>query len=321
MTNSNLKIPSFVREALANQRAVVALESTVIAHGLPHPLNLEVARQCEQIIADTGALAATIGVVDGAPTIGLSEDQLQSFAKGLAPDGSKIEKVGLNNLAGVMMKRQWGATTVAGTMRIAELGGLKVFATGGIGGVHRGASETFDISADLTALAEIPIICVSAGAKAILDLPKTIEQLETLGVPVVGFQTQDFPAFYSRSSGLSVDITAQTSEEAAALALHHWQSGSRSAVLVCVPVPEEFELPVEEVERATREALQLAEAAGIRGKAVTPFLLSQMEEMTAGKSLLANRALLVNNAAVAAQIAVCFVQLSNESCAKNRFTV
>jgi pseudouridine-5'-phosphate glycosidase len=321
MTNSNLKIPSFVREALANQRAVVALESTVIAHGLPHPLNLEVARQCEQIIADTGALAATIGVVDGAPTIGLSEDQLQSFAKGLAPDGSKIEKVGLNNLAGVMMKRQWGATTVAGTMRIAELGGLKVFATGGIGGVHRGASETFDISADLTALAEIPIICVCAGAKAILDLPKTIEQLETLGVPVVGFQTQDFPAFYSRSSGLSVDITAQTAEEAAALALHHWQSGSRSAVLVCVPVPEEFELPVEEVERATREALQLAEAAGIRGKAVTPFLLSQMKEMTAGKSLLANRALLVNNAAVAAQIAVCFVQLSNESCAKNRFTV
>ncbi len=304
MTNQSVKIPVFIAQAISNDDAVVALESTVIAHGLPYPLNLEVAQRCEQAVKDAGALAATIGIIDGMPTVGLSVDELQLFARGLARDGSKIEKVGWNNLAGVMLKRLWGATTVAGTMRIAKLAGLKVFATGGIGGVHRGASLSFDISADLTALAEIPMVCVCAGAKAILDLPKTLEQLETFGVPVVGFQTENFPAFYSRSSGLPVDLVVQSASEAAELALHHWQSGSTSAVLVCVPVPEEFEIASDEIERATAEAIELAEQQNIRGKAVTPFLLSQMKEITAGKSLIANRALLVNNASIAAQIAV-----------------
>lgn len=304
MTNQNIKIPPLIAEAIAHQRAVVALESTVIAHGLPYPLNLQVAGHCEKVIEELGAIAATIGIVDGTPTVGLGEDELQLFGKGIARDGSQIEKVGWNNLAGVMMKRQWGATTVAGTMRIAGLAGVKVFATGGIGGVHRGVGESFDISTDLMALAQIPLVCVCAGAKAILDLPKTVEYLETLGVPVVGFQTETFPAFYSRSSGLPVDIVVQSAAEAASLALHHWQTGSTSAVLVCAPVPEAFEMSNQEVESATLEATRLAEARGIRGKAVTPFLLSQLKEISAGKSLQTNRALLINNASIAAQIAV-----------------
>jgi pseudouridylate synthase len=309
MTNNRLKIPPLIARAISNGRAVVALESTVIAHGLPYPLNLEVADRCEQAVKEAGAIAATIGIIDGVPTIGLSEAELQLFANGLAADGSRIEKVGWNNLAGVMMKRQWGATTVAATMRIAQLAGLNVFATGGIGGVHRGASASFDISTDLTALAEIPIVCVCAGAKAILDLPKTLEQLETFGVPVVGFRTESFPAFYSRSSSLPVDLVIHSAAEAAELALHHWHSGSTSAVLVCAPVPEAFEIAGDEIERATAAAIQSATAQGIRGKAVTPFLLSQVREITAGKSLQTNRALLINNASIAAQIAVSLASL------------
>jgi pseudouridylate synthase len=309
MTNQKIKIPALLGEAIANNRAVVALESTVIAHGLPYPLNLQVAEQCEQVVNDAGALAATIGIVDGTPVVGLSKEELQGFAAGEAPDGSTIEKVGWNNLAGVMMKRQWGATTVAGTMRIAQLAGVKVFATGGIGGVHRGAGESFDISTDLMALAQIPLVCVCAGAKAILDLPKTLEYLETLGVPVLGFQTETFPAFYSRSSGLPVDIVVQSAAEAAGIAMHHWQTGSSSAVLVCAPVPEEFEMTNEEVESAILEATRRAETRSIRGKAVTPFLLSQLKEISAGKSLQTNRALLVNNASIAAQIAVSLAAL------------
>jgi pseudouridine-5'-phosphate glycosidase len=229
---------------------------------------------------------------------------LKVFAAGQTPDGGRIAKVGLNNFAGVMMKRQWGATTVAGTMRIAELAGIKVFATGGIGGVHRGAGETFDVSADLTALSQIPLVCVCAGAKAILDLPKTVEYLETLGVPVVGFQAEEFPAFYSRQSGLRVDVAVQSADEVAELAVSHWRTGAKTAVLVCVPVPEGFGIAAEEVDRAVAEAMNLAEAQAVRGKAVTPFLLEKMKELTGGKTLRANRALLVNNAKVAAQIAV-----------------
>jgi pseudouridine-5'-phosphate glycosidase len=312
MANTSIKIPQPIQKALDENLAVVALESTVIAHGLPYPLNLEVAAECEEVVQRAGAIAATIGIVDGLPTAGLSREEIQSFARGASPAGDKIEKVGLNNLAGVMLNKRWGATTVAGTMRIARLAGLQVFATGGIGGVHRGASETLDISADLTALAQIPLICVCAGAKAILDLPKTLEQLETLGVPVLGFQTESFPAFYSRSSGLPIDIQVQSAEEAAAVALYHWQTGSTSAVLVCAPVPEEFAIANEEIERATEAALHLAAAQGIRGKAVTPFLLSQMKEITSGKSLRTNRALLVNNASIAAQISVSLAQRRRE---------
>ncbi|HXG66264.1 MAG TPA: pseudouridine-5'-phosphate glycosidase, partial [Blastocatellia bacterium] len=217
--------------------------------------------------------------------------------------------VGFNNLAAVMVRRGWGATTVAATMRIAHLGGLKVFSTGGIGGAHRGVAETFDISADLTALATIPMVCVAAGAKAILDLPRTLENLETLGVPVIGYGTDEFPAFYSRRSGLPVDVTVDTPDEAAEIAARHWQMGSASAALVCVPVPEEFAIPLAEVERATAEALAMAERQRIRGKAITPFLLSQMEKLTAGTTVSANWALLTNNAEVAARIAVSLARI------------
>ena len=309
----SIRIRESVSRALDESHPVVALESTVIAHGLPYPLNVETARACEDAVRSEGATPATIAVVDGVATIGLSEDEVMVFANSKATGGKRIDKVGLNNMAGVMLGRGWGATTVAATMRIAERGGLKVFATGGIGGVHRGAGETFDISADLTALARIPLITVCAGAKAILDLPKTIEQLETLGVPVVGYQTEEFPAFYSRRSKLAVDITVETPDEAAEVAVNHWQAGNDSAVLVCAPVPEEFEMPFEEAERAVTEAIALAERRQIRGKALTPFLLAEMERITAGNTLRTNRALLVNNASVAARIAASLMRMIREN--------
>ena len=307
--NDHLHVSEKVRRATETGRAVVALESTVIAHGLPRPLNLETARDCEAAVVREGATAATIGVVAGRLTVGLSDEEIAHFAATESPDGSAIEKVGLNNLAGVMARRAWGATTVAATMRIAALAGLRVFATGGIGGVHRGASETFDVSADLTALGQIPLVCVCAGAKAILDLPKTVEYLETLGVPIVGYRTNEFPAFYSRASGLPVDIAVDSPEAAAEVALNHWRTGGGSAVLVCAPVPEEYALAHEEAERAVAQAITLAERAGVRGKALTPFLLAQMKELTGGHTLDANRALLVNNAAIAARIAVSLAKI------------
>ena len=305
-----LTISEDVRAAQAGGRAVVALETTVIAHGLPRPLNLETARACEAAVTGEGAQPATIGIIAGRLTVGLSDAEVEDFGASRAPEGGAIEKVGLNNLAGVIARGSWGATTVAATLRIAALAGLRVFATGGIGGVHRGASETFDLSADLTALGRIPLVCVCAGAKAILDLPKTVEVLETLGVPIVGYRTKEFPAFYSRDSGLKVDVAVDSPEEAAEVAAHHWRTGGATAVLVCAPVPADHALPRAEAERAVARAIALADEQGIRGKALTPFLLAQMKELTEGRTLAANRALLINNAAIAAQIAVSLLKQS-----------
>ena len=304
-----LRLAPEVGEALARGEPVVALESTVIAHGLPHPVNLETARRCQHAVHAQGAVPATIAIIDGRAAVGLSEAEIEIFARGAAPDGGGIAKVSLNNLAAVSVKRGWGATTVASTLRIAHKAGIRVFSTGGIGGVHRGASDTFDISADLTALANTPVVCVSAGAKAILDLSKTVEALETLGVPVVGYRTDELPAFYSRHSGLGVDCAVETAEEAARLAERHWAAGATSALLVCAPVPEEFELSAGEVERTVKEALEEAARLKIRGKAITPFLLSRMERLSEGRTLEANRALLVNNAGVAAEIAASLARL------------
>jgi pseudouridine-5'-phosphate glycosidase len=307
MTDSartEIRIGEHVKQALHERTPVVALESTVIAHGLPHPLNLETALACEEAIRHHGATPATIGIVDGIPTIGLSEDEISRFATGQTADGRRIEKVGLNNLAGVMMKRAWGATTVASTMRLAQAAGIRVFSTGGIGGVHRGGAESLDISADLTALGNTPLICVCAGAKAILDLPGTLEYLETLGVPVVGYRTEEFPAFYSRGSGFAVDVSVEGPDEAAEVAERHWRMGGHTAVLVCVPVPSEFEIPAAEIIVAADEAMARSASHHVRGKSVTPFLLSEMEKLTDGKTRTANRALLVNNAEVAALIAL-----------------
>jgi pseudouridylate synthase len=298
-----LRIHDRVSDALERGRAVVALESTVIAHGLPYPLNIEVASACEETIERAGAIPATIGIVEGAPTIGLDKEELMALAQSTS-SGLRVEKVGLNNMAGVVTQRRWGATTVAATMRLACEARISVFATGGIGGVHRGASETFDVSADLIALGSIPVACVCAGPKAILDLPKTAEYLETLGVPVIGFQTDELPAFYSRSSRVPVDTRVESAEEAASVASNHWRSGGKTGVLICVPVPPEFEIPAEEVARSIERALVMAEEANVRGKKLTPFLLSKLEELTEGVSLRTNRALLINNAGVAAKVAL-----------------
>jgi pseudouridine-5'-phosphate glycosidase len=296
-----IRVADNVKRALEERSPIVALESTVIANGLPYPLNIETALACEEAVRLNGATPATIGIVEGIPIIGLSEDKIRVFGEGKSPDGNAIQKVGLNNLAAVMINRSWGATTVASTLKLAHVAGIRVFSTGGIGGVHRGA-DSFDVSADLTALAGTPLVCVCAGAKAVLDLPKTLECLETFGVPTIGYGTDEFPAFYSRSSGHRIDERVDTPEEAAEIAECHWKF-STTAVLVCVPVPAEYEISSSTIEIAVDEAMSKAARAGVRGKAVTPFLLSQMERLTEGKTLRTNRMLLVNNARVAARIA------------------
>ena len=289
--------PALAR-AITGGTGVVALESTVIAHGLPAPHNLELARACEALVREQGAEPATIGIIAGQSVIGLNENQLQEMAS-----RTDVAKVNLSNLAQTLTGKKWGATTVAASLCLAHRAGLQVFATGGIGGVHRGASNSFDISADLTALARFPVITVCAGAKAILDLPKTMEMLETLGVPVVGYQTDELPAFYSRSSGIKLDIRADYPAQIAALAQTHWELGNPSAILVVVPVPEADEVPANEIAGVIAEALAAAENQGVTGKAVTPFLLARIAEKTQGRSLQTNLALLKNNARIAAEIA------------------
>jgi pseudouridine-5'-phosphate glycosidase len=287
-----------VAAALQQQQAVVALESTVIAHGLPAPDNLETARACEAAVHASGALPATIAIVEGDCVVGLDEAGLQALA-----DRRDVAKVNLSNFASIVAAGRWGATTVAATLHIAAAAGIRVFATGGIGGVHRGASESFDLSADLTALARYPVITVCAGAKAILDLPKTLEALETLGVPVVGYGTDELPAFYSRSSSLPLDLRADSPAEVARLARTHWSLGFTTGLLVVAPVPTEAEVPAGAIADVIEAALDGAARRKLSGKAITPFLLSQIAERTHGASLAANMALLRNNARIAGEIA------------------
>ena len=291
-----------VTAALSDHRPVVALESAFIAHGLPPPDNLMTARACEQAIKDSGALPATIGIVAGRVVIGLNDEQLLEIA-----GEREVFKVNPANLGQVIARGKWGATTVAASLHFAHLAGIRVFATGGIGGVHRGGSESYDISADLGALARYPVITVCSGAKAILDLPKTLELLETLGVPVVGYQTGEFPAFYSRSSSLKLDLIAENVDQAIAYANAHWQSGFSSAVLIATPVPLKYEIPREEIEGPIGEVLSEAAEQGITGKALTPFLLSRVTERTGGRALRTNQALLRNNAELAGKIAAALV--------------
>lgn len=287
-----------VADALNDRRAVVALESTVIAHGLPAPHNLETAQACEAAVRETGAVPATIGIIAGRPLIGLNEKEIAEIAA-----RNDVVKVNLANLAQAIVEKRWGATTVASSLHLAQMAGVKVFATGGIGGVHRGADKSFDISADLNALARYPVIAVCAGAKAILDLPKTLEILETIGVPVIGFETDELPAFYSRSSGLKLDLRADNPEQVAALARAHWRLGFSTAVLVVTPAPIEDEVPKDEIDEVIDQVLTTATKQGISGKDVTPFLLSRIAERTEGRTLRANISLLRNNAMVAGKIA------------------
>ena len=291
-----LKIDASIELALRNQHGVVALESTVIAHGLPRPENLKTAQRLEEIVRGAGAAPATIAIFDGKLFVGLSEDQIHALA-----NNSDIRKISTRDIS-VAVAQGWnGATTVASTAWIAHRAGIKVFATGGIGGVHRGSLP--DVSADLPELARTPIVVVCSGAKIVLDLPATREWLETHAVTVVGYQCDELPAFYSRKSGLPIDARVESAEDVARIYRAQRDLGIQSALLVVVPVPVEFEVPAEELQIVLTTALEDAEWKGIAGPALTPFLLSQMAERSGGSTLRANIALLENNARVAAEIA------------------
>ena len=293
--------PSFilsdeVASALDKRSAVVALETTVITHGLPAPENFKLAVDAETIVKEKKATPATTALLVGKVKVGLSESELEQLVSAVDP-----VKVSSRNLGICVAQKRSGGTTVAGTLVICRTTGIRVFATGGIGGVHRDAP--FDISADLDELARSPVIVVCAGAKAILDLLATLEVLETRGVPVIGYKTDEFPAFYSPNSGLPVDATAESPQDVISIATAHWALGLHSAILVCVPPPAEFALDALMIERELHKALSSAEEEGIKRGKVTPYLLGKMKEITGGKSLLTNLALLKNNISIAADIA------------------
>ena len=291
-----INITPAVADALRDRRPVVALESTVIAHGLPRPQNLQTAQRLQEIVREAGAVPATIGIIDGQLTVGLSDDQIKLLA-----DGADIRKISTRDIS-LAVARGWnGATTVASTIWIANRAGIKVFATGGIGGVHRGSLP--DVSADLPELARTPMIVVCSGAKIVLDLPATREWLETHAVTIVGYQCDELPAFYSQRGGLPIDARADTPEEVADVFQAQRALDIESALLVTVPVPAKSEVPAEELQQVLTTALEDAEWKGVTGSALTPFLLSQMAERSGGATLRANIALLENNARVAAEIA------------------
>jgi pseudouridine-5'-phosphate glycosidase len=297
-----LSIAAEVTEALRQGRPVVALESTVIAHGMPYPRNLDEARALETVVRDNGATPATIAVLDGRIRVGLADADLERLAAG----GQRIAKLSRRDLPVVLGRGGDGATTVAATMIVARLAGIAVFATGGIGGVHRGAELTFDVSADLDELARTSVCVVSAGAKSILDLPKTLEVLETRGVPVLGFGTGTFPAFYVRDSGLPVSHRCDDVDEVARIMLAKWRLGMDGGVLVANPIPHADALDAATAEAAIVQALADATASAIAGPALTPFLLGRLEAITGGCCLEANVALIRNNAVVAAGIAAAY---------------
>lgn len=293
-----LALTDEVRDALAEQRPVVALESTIISHGMPYPDNVAMAREVEQIIRDGGATPATIAVLDGVCRIGLSPDELVT----LASDPSVI-KVSIRDLPLVVATKRHGATTVAATMRLASLAGISVFVTGGLGGVHRGGQDSMDLSADLTELSTTNVAVISAGVKSILDIGRTLEVLETLGVPVVGFGTDEFPSFFSRKSGHRAPMRVDSVDDLAALMHAKWSLGLNGGVAIANPVPETDEIPVERMAGVISQALRDCDARGVRGKDITPFLLGRIVEITGGASLRTNIALVRNNARLGAELA------------------
>ncbi len=296
---SPLSISPRVADALAAGNPVVALESTIITHGMPYPQNLEMARAVEGVVSANGATPATIAIMDGRLAVGVSGADLEALAKA----GASAAKASRRDVAALLVRRAIAGTTVATTMQIAAMAGIRVFATGGIGGVHRGAEASFDISADLEELARTPVAVVCSGAKSILDIAKTLEVLETNGVPVLGYGSDDFPAFWARRSGHRVDHRFDTPEDIAAVIGNHFALGM-GGVLVANPIPEADELESGMIDARIAEALADAAAAGISGKDTTPYLLKRIFELTGGHSLVANIALVRNNAAVAARIAV-----------------
>jgi len=287
-----------VKEALENGRPVVALESTLISHGFPYPENLKVAGEMEEIIRRYGVVPATIAVIKGKIKIGLRASELEFMAT-----SKDILKASRRDLVAIVAKGLNGATTVAATMLVAERAGIKVFATGGIGGVHRGVEKTFDISADLQELARTSVVVVCSGAKAILDLPLTLEYLETMGVPVIGFGSEELPAFYCRESGLKVDYVVNNEKEAVGIIRTMEDLGLKGGIIIANPVPEEYSISVEYMNEVIEEAVRGAEKEGVKGKKLTPYLLNKIKEITGGKSLKANIELVKDNARVAAKIA------------------
>jgi pseudouridine-5'-phosphate glycosidase len=298
----HLDVAPEVGEAIATGKPVVALESTIIAHGMPYPQNVETAAAVEQIVREGGATPATIAVFKGRGKIGLGADDLEALGR----DGQRFAKLSTRDLAHAVALKRDGATTVASTMRLAAMAGIPVFATGGIGGAHRGAETSFDISADMTEFAASNVAVVTAGAKAILDLALTLEVLETMGVPVIGFGTDEFPAFYSRDSGHKLPLRCDTPDEIADLMKAKWRMGLTGGIVVANPIPRESEIPAGEIAPSIEAAVARAAAQGIKGKAVTPFLLAEIARVTGGRSLAANIALVKNNARLAAAIAVSF---------------
>jgi pseudouridylate synthase len=299
-----LALSDEVAAALHDGAPLVALESTIISHGMPYPRNVAMALEVEGIVREGGAVPATIAVLDGVPRIGLSRDELEVLAS-----DPGVAKVSLRDLPHVVASRTHGATTVAATMRLAALAGIRVFVTGGLGGVHRGAETTFDISADLTELGQTDVAVVSAGVKSILDIGLTLESLETLGVPVMGFGTDEFPSFYSRTSGHRVPMRVDTVEQLAAMMRAKWDLGLAGGISVANPVPVDDEIPADEIGALIDQALAECAERGIRGKDITPFLLGRIVELSGGRSLETNIALVRSNARLGAALAVAWGQL------------
>ncbi len=300
----NARIAEEVRSALAAQKGVVALETSVVAQGLPYPQNLHAARACEEAIRRSGSTPAPIAVIGGEVCVGLSPEQMRLLAEG----GAGALKIGARDLAMTIATKRSGGTTVSATCLVAASVGIRVFATGGIGGVHRGVAEHLDVSQDLLALARYPVAVVCAGVKAILDVPKTLEALETLAVPVIGIGTDELPAFYSRQSGLSLEHRCDSAEAAAVVVRSHLELAGQGGILFTLPPPEAAALPRADVELWIASALKEADRRGVRGKAVTPFLLAQVAERSGGRSLAANLALLENNSRFAGELAAALAE-------------
>ena len=298
--NKYLDLSPEVAAAKAAGKPVVALESTIISHGMPYPQNVETALRVEQTIRDNGAVPATIAIIGGQLKAGCTPEEIEYLGK----KGQAVIKASRRDLPVLSARKEDGATTVTTTMIIAALAGIKIFATGGIGGVHRGAQQTFDISADLEELAQTPVMVICAGAKSILDLGLTLEYLETKGVPVIGYQTEELPAFYTRHSGFKVDYRIDTPEELAAAFKAKIDCGLKGGMLVTNPIPEQYSMPKDIIDAAIDKAIREMDAAGIHGKQCTPFLLAKVKDLTGGDSLAANIQLVLNNARLAAQTAV-----------------
>lgn len=299
MIKEYMNIKEEVKKAIENRKPVVALESTIISHGMPYPQNVKTALEVEKIIKDRGAIPATIAILNGKIKVGLNKEEIEYLGK-----AKDVKKVSRRDLPFIISKKLNGATTVASTMIIAKLADIKVFVTGGIGGVHRGAEKTFDISADLQELGHTNVAVVCAGAKSILDLGLTLEYLETFGVPVVGFKTDEFPAFFTRESGFGVDYQIDEEDELAKIIKTKWDLGLDGGVVVANPIPKEYEMDPKTINKAIKDALNEAKTKDIKGKEVTPFLLDKVKEITKGNSLQSNIELVYNNAVVGANLAI-----------------